>query len=70
MLTVESQAATEAAVVGGDDERAGPIRQCGFQPLQGLDVEMVGRLVEQEARRALLPPQITTTKRPPACRRT
>jgi len=54
MFTVEPQAAMEATVVGGDDERTGPARQCGFQHLQGLDVEMVGRLVEQEAGRALL----------------
>jgi hypothetical protein len=40
--------------VGGDDERARPAVQGGLQDLERLDVEVVRRLVEQQAGGALL----------------
>ena len=52
ILTVESQATTESAIMGCNDECAGPVLQRRFQDLQGLNVEVIGRLVEQEAGRA------------------
>jgi hypothetical protein len=41
-------------VVGGDDERARPVVQHAVQDLQRCDVEVVGRVVEQQARRTSL----------------
>jgi hypothetical protein len=42
--------------VRGDHERAGPVGQRRLEDLQRRDVEVVGRLVEEQARR-LLPGQ-------------
>ncbi len=38
----------ESAVVGHHDDRAVPRLQLFFQPLDALDVEVIGRLVEQQ----------------------
>ena len=38
----------EVAIVGDDQDGAGIIAQMAFEPLDGLGVEMVGRLVEQQ----------------------
>jgi hypothetical protein len=35
-------------VVRDDDRRAFPLRQIPFEPFNGFDVEMIGRLIEQE----------------------
>jgi hypothetical protein len=51
VLTVESQAVTEPAVMCCDDHDAGPTLERHLEYLHGLDVEMVGRLVNQEASR-------------------
>src|SRR5262249_58015578 len=41
------------AVVGDDQDRAGIIAQMAFEPADGLGVEMVGGLVEQQEVRLL-----------------
>ena len=38
----------EGAIVGDEDDGAGVLAEEGFDPLDGGDVEMVGRLVEQQ----------------------
>ena len=43
----------EVAVVGDDQDRAGIVAQMAFEPVDGLGVEMVGRLVEQQQFRLL-----------------
>jgi hypothetical protein len=45
-LAPESQAVAQAAVVGSDDQRSGPVFQRRLEYLHGLDVEMVRRLIE------------------------
>ena len=42
------EAAQEPAVVGDGDHRAVELGQAGFERLGGHEVEVVGRLVEQE----------------------
>ena len=42
------QAVEEDAVVGDEDERAGEAQQVGFEPLDGADVEMIGRFVQEQ----------------------
>ena len=42
------QRAQEAPVVGDEDQRARPALEEAFQPVDGLDVEVVGGLVEQQ----------------------
>ena len=42
------QAVEEDAVVGNEDERAGKAQQVRFEPLDGTDVEMVGRFVQEQ----------------------
>jgi hypothetical protein len=37
----------EITIMRDDDRCAFPLRQVTFQPFDGLDVEMIGRLVEQ-----------------------
>ena len=43
-----SQSVEEDAVVGDEHERARKAQQVGFEPLDGADVEMVGRLVQEQ----------------------
>ena len=38
----------------GDDQRSGPVFQRCLEDLNGLDVEMVGRLVEEKAGGSLM----------------
>src|SRR5438270_12141159 len=42
------QVGEESAVVADDDERAAPAVEFAFQPFDGGQIEMVGRLVEQQ----------------------
>jgi hypothetical protein len=35
-------------VVRNDDRRAFPLRQITFKPFDGFDIEMIGRLIEQQ----------------------
>ena len=53
-LAIQSQRRAQPAVVGRDDERARPVLERGLEHLERRDVEVVGRLVEQQARRAPL----------------
>ncbi len=53
-LALESQAVAQAAVVGSDNQRPRPVFQRRFEYFDGLHVEMVRRLVEEEAGRALV----------------
>jgi len=48
---VEAQRVAQAAVVRGDDERARPVRERRLEHLERGDVEVVRRLVEEQARR-------------------
>ena len=43
-----SQTVEEDAVVGDENKGAGEAQQVGFEPLDGADVEMVGRLVQEQ----------------------
>ncbi len=36
------------AVMRNDDRRAFPLRQIIFEPFDGFDIEVIGRLVEQQ----------------------
>ena len=38
----------EVAVVGDDQDRAGILAQMALEPVHGLGVEMIGRLVKQQ----------------------
>src|SRR3954465_5458744 len=51
-LAAERGRGGEPAVVRGDDERAGPLRERGLEHLERGDVEVVRRLVEEQACRA------------------
>ena len=53
-LALESQAVAQAAVVGSDNQRPRPVFQRRFEYFDGLHIEMVRRLVEEEAGRALV----------------
>ena len=61
-LTLERQdmggdAVEEPAVVGDDDRTAGELLDRVLERAQGVDVEIVGRLVEEEDVGALIPPR-------------
>ncbi|CAI8783898.1 protein of unknown function [Methylococcus capsulatus] len=45
---MRADAVEEMAVVGNDDHRAGPLVQHVFQPADGVDVQVVGRFVQQQ----------------------
>src|SRR3954466_9383782 len=51
-LVAERERVAQPAVVRGDDERAGPLRERGLEHLERGDVEVVRRLVEEQACRA------------------
>src|SRR4051794_5999196 len=51
-LVAERERVAQPAVVRGDDERPGPFRERGLEHLERGDVEVVRRLVEEEACRA------------------
>jgi hypothetical protein len=42
------QVGQETAVMADDDQRAAPAREFAFQPFDGGEVEMVGRLVQEQ----------------------
>src|SRR3954452_12711477 len=51
---VRRDAVEEPPVVGDDDSAAGELEQRVFEGAEGLDVEVVGRLVEEQQVAALL----------------
>ena len=61
----------ERAVVGDEEHRAGVVGQERLEPVDGVDVEVVGRLVEQQQRRAAPPAPAPAARagasRPTAC---
>src|SRR3954447_4012668 len=67
-LVAERERVAQPAVVRGADERAGPLRERGLEHLERGDVEVVRRLVEEQACRAPVAEHCELAPRPLAGR--